>query len=119
MYKCKSCGAKLAENAVNCPNCGDSDPFYNKEIEEWAGKCDKLETLSTHTGKIIGAVLSFGFGIYGTLNGNHWYDKLLGLAFVVGSILYTVVKFMEYKEDRERYELTFLEYRQKREKLKL
>jgi uncharacterized protein YacL len=119
MYKCRTCGNALAETAISCPHCGDIDPHYNQKIQELGAKSDKQETVSTHIGKIIGVVISFIFGVFVTFNGNHWYDKLLGLAFVIGSILYAFVKFSEYKEDCEIYEQEFSNYRQKREKLKI
>jgi hypothetical protein len=116
IFRQQECGAKTrkcGKTLKNLRNYISSSALLkqtnNRRI--FAGDAE-VRTLSTYTGKIIGAVLSFGFGIYGTLNGNHWYDKLLGLAFVIGSILYTIVQFMEYKENRDSYEFTFLEYRQ-------
>ena len=43
MYKCKTCKEKIAENAINCPNCGDADPFWNKEIDALYKQISKKE----------------------------------------------------------------------------
>lgn len=32
-YYCKSCKSKLSKDAVNCPRCGDTDPFFFKKVK--------------------------------------------------------------------------------------
>lgn len=31
---CKSCKRKISDSSLSCPHCGDSDPFYFKELKK-------------------------------------------------------------------------------------
>jgi RNA polymerase subunit RPABC4/transcription elongation factor Spt4 len=102
MYKCRTCEKALSENAVTCPNCGEPDPFYDKVIKEWKDKIFKENNVSTHIGKILGSTVAFILGLFAVINGNQWYDKLLGVGFLIGSIIYALVKYSDYKEYLEK-----------------
>ena len=58
IYKCKTCSAKLADNATVCLQCGDTDAIYNLE-------CERLNKKKIKNSNKLFILIEVVFGIFG------------------------------------------------------
>jgi len=91
LYKCRTCGKPLAENAITCPHCGDVDAIYNNYIKEkwnkWSEKIRSHESMAKTFSGISAFALPIYLGFAFNIKGHWWQFVLL---IILGYVIYFI-----------------------------
>lgn len=107
MYKCKECSYQMSSNADACPNCGNNDPFYEKQIKSSYKKKHSDNKIVWLVGGAIFFFVMIILNLIGidsggtfaliTLHISFWNIFVL-IAITIGLIIYSVKCIFENKE---------------------
>ncbi|MDR2065380.1 MAG: zinc-ribbon domain-containing protein [Prevotellaceae bacterium] len=86
IYKCKTCGKKLAFDAVKCQHCGDTDPFWKQKIKKLQEKLYHKQEILLKSNMNIWSLVIFAAGITIFICNYSLLNHLAGIAIIIVSI---------------------------------
>ena len=100
MYKCRTCNKEVAQTAITCPHCGDTDCVYNAEIKSQKNFLVKKNKKRRWTVFLILLPIWLIFGF--NLHGGGWVGPVLWLISLPVSLsLIAVLPFEVAPEDSD------------------